>query len=101
MKRIPLADLAKDPFDVAVIGAGINGSGAVQETAARGYRVLIVDKDDFAAGATNRSSRILHCGLRHLAPGKSVWDFVWNPKRFWVACKNAKKSIEGIFPSHR
>jgi len=76
MIRKPLADLAKNPFDVVVIGAGINGSGAAQEIVARGYRVLIVDKDDFAAGATNRSSRILHCGLRHLAPGKSVWDFV-------------------------
>jgi len=94
MKRLPLADLEKDPFDVVVIGAGINGSGAAQELAARGYRVLIVDKDDFSSGATNRSSRILHCGLRHLAPGKSAWDFVWNPTRFWVACRNAKKSMD-------
>jgi len=36
MKRIPLADLAKDPFDVVVIGAGINGSGAVQQVDACG-----------------------------------------------------------------
>jgi glycerol-3-phosphate dehydrogenase len=94
MKRISLAGIDKDPFDVVVIGAGINGSGAVQQLASRGYRVLIVDKDDFSSGATNRSSRILHCGLRHLAPGKSVWDFVWNPARFWVACQNAKKSMD-------
>ncbi len=93
MQRRPLDYLNKDPFDVVVIGAGINGSGAVQELAARGYRVLIVDKDDFSSGATNRSSRILHCGLRHLAPGKSAWEFVRNPKRFWVACQNAKKSM--------
>jgi glycerol-3-phosphate dehydrogenase len=94
MKRIPLADFNKDPFDVVVIGAGINGSGAAQQLAACGYCVLIIDKGDFSSGATNRSSRILHCGLRHLAPGKSVWDFVWNPSRFWVACKNAKKSMD-------
>jgi glycerol-3-phosphate dehydrogenase len=94
MKRIPLGDLEKDPFDAVVIGAGINGSGAAQQLAARGYRVLIIDKDDFSSGATNRSSRILHCGLRHLAPGKSAWDFVWNPSRFWVACKNARKSMD-------
>jgi hypothetical protein len=50
MKRIPLADLDQDPFDVVVIGAGINGSGAVQHLAARGYRVLIVDKYDFSSG---------------------------------------------------
>ena len=72
MKRLPLADLNQDPFDVAVIGAGINGSGAAQQLVACGYRVLIIDKGDFASGATNRSSRILHCGLHHLAPGKSV-----------------------------
>ena len=94
MKRRPLANLDNDPFDVVVIGAGINGSGTVQQLAARGYRVLIVDKGDFSAGATNRSSRILHCGLRHLAPGKSVWDFVWDPKRFWVACKKCQE-IDG------
>ena len=75
MNRIPLVNLGKEPYDVVVIGAGINGSGAVQQLAARGYRVLIVDKYDFSSGATNRSSRILHCGLRHLAPGKSVLDF--------------------------
>ena len=40
MKRIPLADFNKDPFDVVVIGAGINGSGAAQQLAACGYRVL-------------------------------------------------------------
>ena len=39
MKRIPLANFNKDPFDVVVIGAGINGSGAAQQLAARGYRV--------------------------------------------------------------
>jgi glycerol-3-phosphate dehydrogenase len=93
MKRNSLEDLGRDPFDVVVIGAGINGAGAAQQIAARGYRVLIIDKDDFSSGATNRSSRILHCGLRHLTPGKSVWDFVWNPARFWIACKNAKKSM--------
>jgi glycerol-3-phosphate dehydrogenase len=94
MQRLPLTDLSGESFDVVVIGAGINGAGAVQEIAARGYRVLIVDKGDFSSGATNRSSRILHCGLRHLAPGKSVWEFVRNPKKFWVACQNAKKSMD-------
>ena len=93
MKRLSLEELAKQTFDVVVIGAGINGSGAVQHLASRGYRVLIVDKGDFSQGATSRSSRILHCGLRHLMPGKSAWDFVRHPHRFWVACKNAQKSM--------
>jgi glycerol-3-phosphate dehydrogenase len=40
MKRKPLVDLDKDTFDVVVIGAGINGSGVVQELAARGHHVF-------------------------------------------------------------
>lgn len=94
MRRPTLHTLAQDTFDVAVIGGGINGAGAAQELASRGYRVLIVDKGDFSQGATSRSSRILHCGLRHLTPGKSAWEFAFNPARFLVACKNAKKSMD-------
>lgn len=94
MQRPSLEAIARDTYDVAVIGGGINGAGAAQELAARGYRVVVVDKGDFAQGATSRSSRILHCGLRHLAPGKSVWEFALQPARFLVACNNARKSMD-------
>ena len=58
-------------FDVAIVGAGINGASAAQHLAAAGFRVLVVEQGDFANGATARSSRLLHCGLRHLAPGSN------------------------------
>ena len=61
-------------FDVVIIGAGINGASAAQHLAAAGYRVLILDQSDFASGATARSSRLLHCGLRHLASGDRLVD---------------------------
>ncbi len=93
MQHLPLTDLDQCLFDVVIIGAGINGAGAAQAIAAQGYRVLVIDKGDFASGATNRSSRILHCGLRHLAPGKSIWEFVRQPAKFLTACQNAKKSM--------
>ena len=69
--RISLDDLSGRRFDVAVIGAGINGCAAAQELAGGGYSVLLVDKGDFGAGSTSRSTRLLHCGLRFLAPGGS------------------------------
>ncbi len=59
-------------FDVAIVGAGINGASTAQLLAAAGYQVLLVDQADFANGATARSSRLLHCGLRHLASGKGL-----------------------------
>jgi len=93
MNRCKLAELSDKSYDVIVVGAGINGAGAAQQLTAQGYRVLIIDKGDFSGGATSTSSRILHCGLRHLAPGKSIWEFVFNPGKFFLACHNARKSM--------
>jgi glycerol-3-phosphate dehydrogenase len=66
-------------FDVAIVGAGINGASAAQHLGAAGYRVLVVDQGDFANGATSRSSRLLHCGLRHLASGADLWTSLSRP----------------------
>jgi len=68
-------------FDVAIIGAGINGASAAQHLSAAGYKVLVVDQGDFANGATSRSSRLLHCGLRHLATGSNLWATLLRPDR--------------------
>lgn len=68
-------------FDVAIVGAGINGASAAQHLSAAGYRVLVVDQADFANGATSRSSRLLHCGLRHLATGSNFWTTLLRPDR--------------------
>ena len=76
MNRLVINKLSTDPFDVVVVGGGINGSATAQQLAANGFRILLIDKGDFAQGATGKSSRILHCGLRHLTPGKSAWDFL-------------------------
>ena len=68
-------------FDVAIVGAGINGASTAQHLSAAGYRVLVVDQGDFANGATSRSSRLLHCGLRHLASGTNIWTTLLRPDR--------------------
>lgn len=76
-----MSDIDQMHFDVAIVGAGINGASAAQHLTAAGYRVLLVDQNDFADGATSRSSRLLHCGLRHLATGSSVWKTLLRPDR--------------------
>lgn len=92
--RTPLSSLDGRTYDVVIIGGGINGASAAQHIAARGYNVLIVDKGDFGSGSSSRSSRLLHCGLRYLAPGRSIWDFVLHPGRFLTALKMAKQAME-------
>lgn len=49
-----------------VIGGGITGAGIAREAAYRGFRVALVEKDDFASGTSGRSTRLIHGGLRYL-----------------------------------
>ncbi|HEY3081259.1 MAG TPA: glycerol-3-phosphate dehydrogenase/oxidase [Chloroflexota bacterium] len=62
-----LGRLAGERFDVAVVGGGITGAGVALDLAARGLSVALVERDDFAAGASSRSSKLIHGGLRYLA----------------------------------
>jgi len=91
--RTTLAELHGRRFDVAVIGAGINGAAAAQELAAAGYRVVLLDKADYGAGSSSRSTRLVHCGLRYLAPGGSPYEFLWNPGRLLTALKMTRKAM--------
>ncbi len=61
-----MARMAQGRFDVLVIGGGITGTGIALDAAARGLRVALVEKDDFASGTSGRSSRMIHGGLRYL-----------------------------------
>jgi len=63
--RIP-EDISSYPFDVIVVGAGINGAGIARDAAMRGLSVLLLDKGDIANGTTQWSTRLIHGGLRYL-----------------------------------
>jgi len=53
-------------YDVTVIGGGIHGAGVAQAAAAKGYKVLLLEKNKIAAGTSSRSSKLIHGGLRYL-----------------------------------
>lgn len=52
-------------YDVIIIGGGITGAGTARDCAMRGLSVLVVDKQDFANGATGRNHGLLHSGARY------------------------------------
>jgi glycerol-3-phosphate dehydrogenase len=58
--------LAADEFEVVVVGGGITGAGVALDAASRGYSVALVEKRDYAAGTSSRSSKLVHGGLRYL-----------------------------------
>ncbi len=53
-------------YDLAVIGAGINGAGIARDAALRGLKVIVFDKNDMCSGCSAISSRLIHGGLRYL-----------------------------------
>jgi len=64
-RQIP-DDISDYPFDLIVIGAGINGAGIARDAAMRGLKVLLLDKGDISDGTTQWSTRLIHGGLRYL-----------------------------------
>jgi glycerol-3-phosphate dehydrogenase len=61
--------LAREEFDLLVIGGGITGAGIARDASLRGLRVALVERRDFAAGTSSRSSKLIHGGLRYLPQG--------------------------------
>jgi glycerol-3-phosphate dehydrogenase len=61
-----LEALAAETFDVVVVGGGITGAGVAFDAATRGYSVALVERADYAAGTSSRSSKLVHGGLRYL-----------------------------------
>ncbi|KAB0576770.1 FAD-dependent oxidoreductase, partial [Ideonella dechloratans] len=59
----------KPDCDLLVLGGGISGAGVALEAARRGLRVTLVEARDYAWGASSRSSKLVHGGLRYLQSG--------------------------------
>ncbi|MBC7224851.1 MAG: glycerol-3-phosphate dehydrogenase/oxidase, partial [Anaerolineae bacterium] len=53
-------------YEVIVIGGGITGAGVARDAAMRGFRVLLLERRDFASGTTGACMGMLHGGLRYL-----------------------------------
>jgi glycerol-3-phosphate dehydrogenase len=54
------------PYDLLIIGGGINGAGIARDAAGRRLRVLLVEQNDLASGTSSASSKLIHGGLRYL-----------------------------------
>jgi len=54
------------PYDVIVVGGGVNGAGVARDAAGRGARVLLLEAGDLARGTSSASTKLIHGGLRYL-----------------------------------
>ncbi|SDS16909.1 glycerol-3-phosphate dehydrogenase/oxidase [Agrococcus carbonis] len=61
--------LRSERFDIVIVGGGITGVYAAMDAALRGYKVALLEKDDFASGTSSKSSKMIHGGLRYIEQG--------------------------------
>lgn len=61
-----LQKMAEKEHDVLIIGGGITGCGIALDAATRGMKTALIEMDDFAAGTSSRSTKLIHGGLRYL-----------------------------------
>jgi glycerol-3-phosphate dehydrogenase len=54
------------PYDVFVIGGGVNGTGIARDAVGRGYSVMLCEMDDLASGTSSAATKLVHGGLRYL-----------------------------------
>ena len=66
MRLIPY-NIFSEIFDIVIIGGGINGAGIALDAASRGFKVLLLEKNDFGSGITSYSTKLIHGGLRYLS----------------------------------
>lgn len=65
--------LEREAFDLLVVGGGATGAGVALDAATRGLSVALVERDDYSAGTSSRSTKLIHGGVRYLE--KAVKEF--------------------------
>lgn len=56
-------------WDVVIIGGGATGVGVAVDATVRGYKTLLVEREDFGKGTSSRSTKLVHGGVRYLEQG--------------------------------
>ena len=54
------------PYDLLIVGGGINGAGIARDAAGRGLKVLLAEQNDLGSGTSSASTKLIHGGLRYL-----------------------------------
>lgn len=58
--------MKNENYDLIIIGGGATGCGIAVDAAARGLKILLLEKNDFAEGTSSRSTKLVHGGVRYL-----------------------------------
>ncbi len=65
-RKKTLDTLTTETMDLLIIGGGITGAGLALQAGAQQLKTGLIEMQDFAAGTSSRSTKLVHGGLRYL-----------------------------------
>ena len=89
-------------WDVCVIGGGATGLGTALDAVTRGYRTVLVERDDFAKATSSRSTKLIHGGVRYLRQGRVplVLEALRERGLLLLNAPHLVRTLEFIIPAH-
>lgn len=80
-----------DPFDICIIGGGASGAGVALDATLRGYKVLLIEKGDFACQTSSKSTKLVHGGVRYLE--QAVRNLDWHQFKMVYKALHERKTL--------
>jgi len=98
-----MTQTSSDPFDLVVIGGGINGCGIARDAAGRGLKVLLAEKGDLAGATSSASTKLFHGGLRYLEyfEFRLVREALIERERLLTAMPHIAWPMRFVLPYHK
>jgi glycerol-3-phosphate dehydrogenase len=92
-----------DPYDLAIIGGGINGCGIARDAAGRGVRVFLCEGHDLASGTSSASTKLIHGGLRYLEHRefRLVREALMEREVLWGIAPHIVWPLRFVLPHHK
>ncbi len=92
----------ENPYDVLVIGGGINGCGIARDAAGRGFSVFLAEADDLASGTSSWSTKLIHGGLRYLEhyEFRLVREALQERELLWASAPHIIRPLRFVLPHH-
>jgi glycerol-3-phosphate dehydrogenase len=91
------------PYDIFVVGGGINGCGIARDAAGRGYSVFLAEMNDLASGTSSWSTKLIHGGLRYLEfyEFRLVREALMEREVLWAIAPHIIWPLRFVLPHHR
>lgn len=81
----------QESFDICIIGGGATGAGVALDATLRGYKVLLIEKGDFACQTSSKSTKLVHGGVRYLE--QAVRNLDWHQFKMVYKALHERKTL--------